>query len=96
MAVALTLARLKLTLLRRSMTGSRGAWMVAGAVAGTGLAVSTIVLTALYRASPAILAGASVAVRMREGQRMIQHSPASVIRPDRQLTDTIVWRTLVL
>src|SRR5580693_8168232 len=55
MAVALTLVRLKLTLLRRSMTGSRGAWMVAGAVAGTGLAVSTIVLAALYRASPAIL-----------------------------------------
>jgi hypothetical protein len=55
MAVALTLVRLKLTLLRRSMTGSRGAWMVAGAMAGTGLAVSTIVLAALYRASPAIL-----------------------------------------
>ena len=55
MAVALTLVRLKLTLLRRSMTGSRGAWMVAGAVVGTGLAVSTIVLSALYRTSPAIL-----------------------------------------
>jgi hypothetical protein len=55
MAVALTLVRLKLTVLRRSMTGSRGAWMVARAVAGTALAVSTIVLAALYRASPAIL-----------------------------------------
>jgi hypothetical protein len=31
MAVALTLVRLELTLLRRSMTGSRGAWMVARA-----------------------------------------------------------------
>ena len=29
------------------------------------------------------------------GQRMIQRSPASVIRPDRQLTDPVVWRTLV-
>ena len=55
MAGVLILVRLKLTLLRRSMTGSRGAWMVAGAVVGTGLAVSTIVLSALYRASPAIL-----------------------------------------
>src|SRR5580700_11136863 len=55
MAVALTLVRLKLTLLQRSVTGSRGAWMVAGAVAGTGLAVSTIVLAALYRGRPAIL-----------------------------------------
>jgi hypothetical protein len=54
-AGVLTLVRLKLTLLRRSMTGSRGDWMVAGAVVGTGLAVSTIVLSALYRASPAIL-----------------------------------------
>jgi hypothetical protein len=54
-AGVLILVRLKLTLLRRSMTGSRGAWMVAGAVVGTGLAVSTIVLSALYRASPAIL-----------------------------------------
>ena len=26
---------------------------------------------------------------------MIQHSRASVIRPDRQLTDPIVWRRLV-
>jgi hypothetical protein len=54
-AGVLILVRLKLTLLRRSMTGSRGAWMVAGTVAGTGLALSTIVLSALYRASPAIL-----------------------------------------
>jgi hypothetical protein len=52
MAVALTLVRLTLTLLRRSMTGSRGAWMAPGAMAGTGPAVSTIVLAALYRASP--------------------------------------------
>ena len=55
MAGVLILVRLKLTLLRRSMTGSRGAWMVAGAVVGTGLAVSTIALSALYRASPVIL-----------------------------------------
>ena len=54
-AGVLILVRLKLTLLRRSMTGSRGDWMVAGAVVGTGLAVSTIVLSALYRASPAVL-----------------------------------------
>jgi len=32
---------------------------------------------------------------MCEGQRRIQRSPASVIRSDRQLTDPIVWRTLV-
>jgi hypothetical protein len=51
----LILVRLKLTLLRRLMTGSRGAWIVAVAVVGTGLAVSTIVLSALYRASPAVL-----------------------------------------
>jgi hypothetical protein len=37
-AGVLILVRLKLTLLRRSMTGSRGAWMVAVAVVGTGLA----------------------------------------------------------
>ena len=55
MAGVLILVRLKLTLLRRSMTGSRGAWMVAVAVVGTGLAVSTIVLSALYRANPAVL-----------------------------------------
>lgn len=55
MAGVLILVRLKLTLLRRSMMGSRGAWMVAVAVVGTGLAVSTIVLSALYRASPAVL-----------------------------------------
>jgi hypothetical protein len=54
-AGVLILVRLKLTLLRRSMTGSRGAWMVAVAVVGTGLAVSTIVLAALYRGRPAIL-----------------------------------------
>jgi len=34
-------------------------------------------------------------VLMCEGQRMIQHSPASVIRPDRQLTDPS-WHILVL
>ena len=55
MAGVLILVRLKLTLLRRSMTGSRGAWMVAVAVVGTGLAVSTIMLSALYRASLAVL-----------------------------------------
>jgi hypothetical protein len=54
-AGVLILVRLKLTLLRRSMTGSGVAWMVAVAVVGTGLAVSTIVLSALYRASPAVL-----------------------------------------
>jgi hypothetical protein len=47
--------RLKLTLLRRSMTGSRGAWMVAGGRGRHRPRVSTIVLSALYRASPAIL-----------------------------------------
>ena len=55
MAGVLILGRVKLTLLRRSMAGSRGPWMAAGAVAGTGLAVSVIALSALYRASPAIL-----------------------------------------
>ncbi len=56
MALVLTLVRLKVTLLRRSMTGSRGAWMVTGAVIGACLALSTIALSALYSASPAVLA----------------------------------------
>lgn len=55
MAGVLILVRLKLTLLRRSMTGGRGAWMVAGAVLGVFLAVAAIVLSALYDASPAVL-----------------------------------------
>ena len=77
MAGVLILVRLKLTLLRRSMTGSRGAWMVAGAVVGAGLAVSTIVLTALYRASPAIL-GDLVPVQL---QRVDGHRTHEVLRP---------------
>ena len=55
MAVVLTLAKLKLTLLRRSITGSRGAWILAGAVIGGCLALSTVALCALYSASEAIL-----------------------------------------
>lgn len=55
MAVVLTLVKLKLTLLRRSMTGSRGAWMITGPWAGVCLALSTIALSALYSASAAIL-----------------------------------------
>jgi hypothetical protein len=47
-AVVLSLVRLKLTLLRRSMTGSRGGWMVTGAVIGGCLALGTIALSALY------------------------------------------------
>lgn len=56
MAGVLTLVRLKVTLLRRSMTGSRGAWMMVGAVVGTCLALSTIALSALSHASPADVA----------------------------------------
>ncbi len=56
MALVLTLVRLKVTLLRRSMTGSRGGWMVTGAVIGACLALSTIALSALYSASAAVLA----------------------------------------
>lgn len=55
MADVLILVRLKATLVRRSLTGSRGAWMISGAVIGTCLALSTIALSALYSASPAIL-----------------------------------------
>jgi hypothetical protein len=54
-AGVLILVRLKLTLLRRSMTGGRGAWMTAGAIAGGCLAAGTIALSALYDASPAVL-----------------------------------------
>jgi hypothetical protein len=54
-AVALTLVRLKLTLLRRSMTGSRGGWMVIGTVLGVCLALGTVALGALYRASGPVL-----------------------------------------
>lgn len=55
MAGVLIFVRLKATLLRRSLTGSRGAWMISGAVIGTCLALSTIALSALYSASPATL-----------------------------------------
>jgi hypothetical protein len=54
-AVPLTLVKLKLTLLRRSMAGGRGAWTVTGAVVGVCLALSTIALSALYSASAAVL-----------------------------------------
>ncbi len=55
MANVLILVRLKLRLLRRSMTGGRGAWMVLGAALGVLLAVSTILLGALYDAKPPVL-----------------------------------------
>ncbi|HUB42925.1 MAG TPA: hypothetical protein VMA72_29060 [Streptosporangiaceae bacterium] len=56
MADVLTLVGLKVTLLRRSMTGSRGGWSVAEAMVGTCLALSTVALSALSQASRADLA----------------------------------------